>query len=105
MRSFVNSNDIIELKKNGINYDEDIIVFLNEMKNYFYKTWRNNNYKDIDKCGNTIEDFNILIGNYPSNGGYGVINKYFDCASEKDLEVLSENTIELLGYFYHIHLY
>ena len=104
MKSFVSEKDIIELKKYDVNYDEDIIVFINEMKHYFYKTWRKNYHKDIDKCGNTIEDFNTLMGNYPSNGGREIISNSFECASDEDLEVLSEKTIELLGYFYHIHL-
>ena len=44
------------------------------------------------------------MGNYPSNGGREIISNSFECASDEDLEVLSEKTIELLGYFYHIHL-
>jgi len=104
MKSFVSEKDIIELKKYDVNYDEDIIIFLNEMKHYLYKTWIKEYHKDIDKCGNTIEDFNILMGNYPSNGGREIISNSFECASDEDLEVLSEKTIELLGYFYHIYL-
>ena len=105
MKSFVTENDIIELKQNGINYNEDIIVFINEMKHYFYKTWRKNYHKDIDKCGNTIENFNTLIGNYPSNAGYEIISNSFDYATDTDLELLSIKTIDILEYFYHIHLH
>ena len=105
MKSFVSETDITELKKNGINYDEDIIVFLNEMKNYFYKTWRPEYHKDIDNCGTTIEDFNKLIGEYPSTGGHEIISNSFDDATDEDLEILSIKTIELLGYFYHINLH
>jgi hypothetical protein len=105
MKSFVSETDITELKKHGVNYDEDIIVFINEMKNYFYKTWRSEYHKDIDNSENTIEDFNKLIGDYPSNGGHEIISNSFECVTDEDLDLLSEKTIEILGYFYHIQLY
>ena len=105
MKSFVSEKDITELKSHGVNYEEDIIVFINEMKSYFYKIWIPYHHKDIDKCGNTIEEFNTLIGNYPSTGGHEILSNYFECASDEDVDLLSEKTIEILRYFYHIHLY
>ena len=105
MKSFVSETDINELKKHGINYDEDIKVFINEMKSYFYRIWASVYHKDIDKmCNNTIEEFNSLIGNYPSNEGHEILSNAFECALDEDLDLLSKKTIELLGYFYHIHL-
>ena len=106
MKSFVSDEDIIALKTQGINYDEDIKVFINEMKSYFYKTWVSMYHKDIDKMSeNTIEEFNKLIGNYPSTGGHEIMTNAFECATDEDLEILSEKTIRILGYFYHINLY
>ena len=104
MKSFVSTKDINELKKHGINYEEDIKVFINEMKSYFYRIWEPLYHKDIDKMCNTIEEFNSLIGNYPSNEGYEILSNAFECALDEDLDLLSKKTIELLGYFYHIHL-
>ena len=54
---------------------------------------------------NTIEEFNKLICNYPSTGGREILSNSFECASDEELDLLSEKTIEILGYFYHIHLY
>ena len=106
MKSFVSTKDINELKKHGINYEEDITVFINEMKSYFYKIWPKTYHKDIDKISkNTIEEFNTLIGNYSSNDGEEILSNAFECALDEDLDLLSETTIELLGYFYHIHLH
>ena len=104
MKSFVSEKDIIELKKHGINYDEDIKVFINEMKHYFYKTWVSEYHKDIDNCTNTIESFNTLIGGFPSTGSAHIISDSFDDATDEDLEILSEKTIGILGYFYQIYL-
>ena len=105
MKSFVSEKDIIALKTQGINYDEDIKVFINEMKLYFYKTWASMYHKDIDKMSeNTIEEFNNLIGNYPSTGGYEIMTNAFECATDEDLDLLSEKTIEILEYFYDIYL-
>ena len=106
MKSFVSEKDIIELNKLGIDYDEDIKVFINEMKSYFYKIWGSTYHKDIDKMNkNTIEEFNKLIGNYPSTGGHEILSNAFEYVSDDDLDLLSEKTIEILGYFYHIHLH
>jgi len=106
MKSFVCEKDVIELKKHDINYDEDIIVFINEMKGYFYKKWDSIYHKDIDKMTkNTIEEFNILIGNYPSNESCEKLSNAFDCASDEDLDMLSDKTIDILGYFYHVQLH
>ena len=106
MKSFVSEMDIIELKKHGINYDEDIKVFINEMKLYFYRTCDSMYHKDIDKMSeNTIEEFNKLIGNYLSDRRYDILSNIFEYASDEDLDLLSEKTIEILGYFYHIHLH
>ena len=106
MKSFVSEKDLIYLNKLGIDYDEDIKIFINEMKSYFYKNWNTIYYKDIDKMNkNTIEEFNILIGNYPSTEGYEILSNAFECILDEDLDLLSEKTIEILGYFYHIHLH
>jgi len=106
MKSFVSEKDISELTKNGINYDVDINVFINEMKGYFYKKWSPLYHKDIDKMNNnTIDEFNILIGNYPSTEGYEILSSTFECVSYEDLDLLSEKTIDILGYFYDIHLH
>ena len=106
MKSFVSEKDVIELKSHGINYDEDIKVFINEMKSYFYKTWLSTYHKDLDNMSkNTIEEFNKLIGNYPSTKGHEILSNSFECASDEDLDLLSEKTIEILGYFYHINVY
>jgi len=105
MKSFVSEKDIIELKRHGINYDEDIKVFINEMKLYFFKTWTPVYHNNIDKMNkNTIEEFNILIGNYPSNEGYEILSNSFECALDEDLDLLSQKTIIILGYFYNIYL-
>lgn len=105
MISFVTDKDIIELKSLGINYDEDIKIFINEMKLYFYKTWTLVYHKNIDKMNkNSIEEFNKLVGNYPSNEGYEILSNSFECALDEDLDLLSQKTIIILGYFYNIYL-
>jgi hypothetical protein len=104
MKSFVSDIDVAELKTHNINYEEDIIVFLNQMKQYLYKIWRSE-YTNIDNMENTIENFNKLIGYYPSNGGYEILINSFDCATDEELEILSEKTIGILGYFYNIYLH
>ena len=103
MKSFVSEKDIIELKKLNIDYDEDIKIFINEMKSYFYKNWNTIYHKDIDKMTkNTIEEFNILIDYYPSTKCNKILTNIFESTLDEDL-YLSKKTIEILGYFYNIY--
>ena len=103
MKSFVSEKDIIELKKLDIDYDEDIKIFINEMKSYFYKNWNTIYHKDIDKMNkNTIEEFNILIDYYPSTNCNKILTNIFETTLDEDL-YLSKKTIEILGYFYNIY--
>ena len=104
MKSFVTHDDIITLKKNGINYDNDIVVFINEMKGYLYKVWGKDWYSQIDNMENTIEEFNKLIGDYPSKKGYNMLSFAFDVGTDDDIDLLSETTLEILNYFYNISI-
>ena len=103
MKSFVSEKDLIYLNKLGIDYDEDIKIFINEMKSYFYKNWNTIYHKDIDKMNkNTIEEFNILIDYYPSTKCNKILTNIFESTLDEDL-YLSKKTIEILGYFYNIY--
>ena len=105
MKSFVTHDDISTLKKNGINYDEDIVIFINEMKGYLYKVWRKEWHTQIDNMTeNTIEEFNKLIGDYPSKNGYDILSSAFDVGTDDDIDLLSEPTLEILNYFYNISI-
>ena len=103
MKSFVDEKDIYNLNKMGIDYDIDIIVFINEMKGYFYKTWSPIHHSKINNMkSNTIEEFNKIIGNYPSNEGYNILSDSFSIAEDDDLDLLSEKTESILNYLYNI---
>jgi len=103
MKSFVDEKDISILNKMGIDYDVDIIVFINEMKDYFYKTWSPTYHSKINNMkSNTIEEFNKIIGGYPSEEGYNILSDSFLTAEEDDLDLLSEKTETILKYLYNI---
>jgi len=115
MHSFVNANDINLLKKNGIEYDEDIKKCINEMKRFLYKVWPLSKHNSIDNMErNTIEEFNKLIG-WPSKRENGleeneqkklqiVKNIEDNYVSLNDETLLSETTKIMLEYFYNIYL-
>lgn len=101
MLSFVSDKDIEELKKQDIDYDVDIKIFLMEFRDFFNKTWTDEHY-----IKNEIADIEELnrdhLENYPSWGGYYILESSF--SGSNDIEILSEKTKGILGYFYGIHL-
>ena len=103
MKSFVDEKDIYNLNKMGIDYDIDIIVFINEMKGYFYKTLFSIYHSKINNMkSNTIEELNKIIGNYPNEEGYNLLSDSISMAEDDDLDLFSKNTETILNYLYDI---
>ena len=101
MLSFVSDKDIEELKKQDIDYDVDIKIFLMEFRDFFNKTWTDEHY-----IKNEIADIEELnrdhLENFPSWGGHYILESSF--TGSNDIEILSEKTKGIIGYFYGIHL-
>jgi len=101
MCSFVSSKDIDILKTHGVDYEVDIKVFLLELRDFFNKTWIDKHY-----IKNEIADIEELnrdhLENFPSWGGHYILESSF--TGSNDIEILSEKTKGILGYFYGIHL-
>lgn len=99
-KPYVSKEDIDELKKQNINYDKDIKVFLKEIKEHFNNVW----HKDYHICKEikSLEELNkTYLNNYPSWGGYSILDDSFSTYKK---DVLSDNSKGLLGYFYCIYL-
>jgi hypothetical protein len=100
-KSFVSDKDLVELKKHGINFIEYEKVFLKELKDFLIKTWRSEFHKELkDLEKKSIKDFNKIICDYPSWGGYHILEDTFN----ENIDLLSDKTQNLIGYFYGIHL-
>lgn len=94
---FFTKKDVIELKKHNV-IDKDIKLFFTEMRNHFNRVWTKE-YTIKDDI-ESFEKLNTIIGDYPSHGGYEIINNAFTCVDH----CLSDKSTALLGYFYNIHL-
>ena len=104
MKSFVSEQDIIQLKKLGINYHEDIIICINEIKSYFYKMLPIKYHKDINKIKlNDIDEFNKLLCSYTEIERERILVNIEDYISQDHVSLLSNKTIEILEYFYDIN--
>lgn len=100
---FVSKKDIEELEKNGIEYEKDIEIFLCEMRDFFNKVWEDK-YFITDKI-TTIDELNKkYLENYPSWDGYYLLESSFSACSQLELDILSSNTKQILGFLYNIHL-
>lgn len=100
---FVTPKDLIELQKKNINYSEDIPIFLNELRDYFNQIWSSSYY--INEPFNTIDELNKEhLLNYPSWGGYYILESSFSAINSDDLDILSEKSKIILGYLYGIYL-
>jgi len=102
-KSFVTEEDIIELRKHDIEFSEYETIFLKELKEFLIDTWRpeyHDNLEDLEK--KSIKEFNKIILDYPSWGGYYILEDTF--TNNQNINLLSEKSKGLIGYFYGIHL-
>ena len=99
---FVTNDDINELKNRSIVYENDIIVFLKEIRKYFNTHWRIEFYITDDIL--SIDELNKkYLLNYPSTGGYHVLDDSFTGPSCQ-VDLLSNKSKIILYYFYGISL-
>ena len=101
-KPFVTQEDIDELAKHGHeNLEEDIKIFLTEIRQYLNTVWENEYY--IEEELGSIDQFNReQLYNYPSTGGYHILDNAL--TGSCPTHILSNKSKGLLGYFYGIHL-
>ena len=96
MPKFVTEDDIEALKDENINYETDIIQFLDEIKDHFNSISQDK----IDKI-NSIDELNKkYLLNYPSWGGYYILEDSFSGVPVN----FSYKSKYILNYFYGISL-
>ena len=103
MCNFINSKDKEHLSKYDIDTDKDIPIFVREMREYFYETWREEFKRELTKLENgDINTLNEILG-FPSNSAYMILEDSFT-GSNIDVDILCSNSKLILSYFYGIHL-
>lgn len=102
LTEFISDSDDMVFEKNGISR-EDVGVFVKEIKTLFDKTWSDEYQYDLGKLSTGyISDLNQIL-NYPSWGGYHILEDSF--TGPMELDGFSDTSKSLLGYFYGIHLH
>lgn len=103
--SFVTEQDIKLLEGHGVDFKTEYPIFLTELHTYLKSVWSAQYHGQLGPLldGN-IEQFNKNIG-FPSEGTAEMLSNTFTEVSDEDMNLLSNNTMALIGYFYHIHLY
>ena len=96
MHSFITNTDMIYLKNQGFDIEEDIKILLNEIKCLLFE-------QDLYNNINTIEDLNKYIENNTSLTVNDFLEHLIINALDKKYDILCDNTIELIKYFYNIH--
>ena len=98
MDSFVKKKDIEEL---NIKYPEDINIFIDELVKYFNEVWCEE--FTIKEKITSLDTLNKkYLNDYPSFGGSQILDDSFtgpDCP----IDILSDTSKLLFGYFYGIH--
>ncbi len=103
--SFVTHKDYDILEENGVDFKSFHSVFLKELKDILLIIWRKEFHKDLENLENkTIDDFNKII-DYPSYGGYAILEDTFTNVDEETINILSNESKSLIGYFYGIHFH
>ena len=101
MNSFLTKDDIEQLKQDNIEYPQDINIFIDEIVKYFNTVWRKK-YTIKEKVTSLDMLNRKYLKNYPSDAGYGILDDSFTGECEH-LNILSDNSKLLLGYFYGIY--
>jgi len=102
LTEFISESDDAVFEENGISR-EDVGVFVKEIKTLFEKTWSDEYQYDLGKLSTGyISDLNKIL-NYPSLGGYHILEDSF--TGPMELDGFSDTSKSLLGYFYGIHLH
>ena len=101
MNSFVTKDDIEQLKQDNIEYPQDINIFIDEIVEYFNTVW-SKKYTIKEKVTSLDMLNRKYLKNYPSDAGYGILDDSFTGECEH-LNILSNNSKLLLGYFYGIY--
>ena len=107
-KPFVTEKDVQVFRDNEDDLEKCIQAFQKEMPAFLRKRWKPD-YESRIQVFETAEEpltaFNQLIGNYPSDGGYAILDDMFTFVEEEDLDLLSPDTYTILGYFYDLHFH
>ena len=104
-KPFVTDEDKIKLKPHVVSFEEDMKIFLLELRLFFTEVWSSEHVKTLENLEEKdIEHFNRLI-DYPSWGGYAVLEDSFTACSDEEIAILSDRSKEFLEYFYGISLH
>ena len=104
-KPFVTDEDKIKLRPHVVSFEEDMKMFLLELRLFFTEVWSSEHVKTLENLEEKdIEHFNRLI-DYPSWGGYAVLEDSFSGCSDEEIAILSDRSKEFLEYFYAISLH
>ena len=104
-KPFVTDVDKFKLKPHVVSFEEDMKMFLLELRLFFTEVWSSEHVKTLENLEEKdIEHFNRLI-DYPSWGGYAILEDSFTACSDEQIAILSDRSKEFLEYFYGIHLH
>lgn len=103
--SFVTQKDYDELSKHGVDFKSFQPIFLRELKLILLELWSKEYHKDLENLENkSLEDFNKII-NYPSHGGYAILEDTFTNVDNTTMNIMSDTSQSIFGYFYGIHFH
>ena len=97
MINFITTSDKTYLSEKGINCDIDIPIFVREMRDYFYKNWREEYFSQLKQLDDgNIESLNNIL-EYPSTTGYMILDSSFTGGISID-NICSKSKL-ILSYF------
>lgn len=103
---FITYKDYETFAQNDDDLQNCMGAFKNDMPGFLRQRWRESyegEIQKIEKAGDAIQAFSKSI-EYPSNGGDAILDDLFICVEDEVMDMLSEDTYTILGYFYHLHM-
>jgi len=104
-KSFVTEKDYQVFRDNQDDLEKCIQAFQKDMPAFLRQRWRKEYERDIQDFQTAEEPltfFNKMIGNYPSHCGDAILDDLFTFVDKEDMDLLSEDTLQILSYFYNM---
>ena len=107
-KSFVTKKDYQVFRDNQDDLQKCIQAFQKDMPAFLRQRWREEYERDIEDFQTAEEPltfFNNIIGNYPSTTGDAILDDLFTFVEKEHMDLLSEDTRQILSYFYNMQFH
>ena len=105
---FVTEKDYQVFRDNKDDLEKCIQAFQKDMPAFLRQRWKEEyecDIEDFQTAEEPLKFFNKMIANYPSWGGDAILDDLFTFVDDEDMDLLTEDTLQVLSYFYNMQFH